>query len=86
MPIPDLDNLPEDKSDDESEPLSKSPSPEKEEKTKEDTDKSDAGDQTKTDAPKQSDQTDSEAKKVKEWVVVLGGATSVGKYGIQVSS
>jgi hypothetical protein len=94
--LPDLDNLPEEKSEDESEPESKSPPLEKG-KEKEDaregaaaleTDaapKNDAAIKPEATAAEPSTETKTEPKKEDEWVVVLGGASSVGKYAIQVS-
>jgi cell division septation protein DedD len=88
IPLPDLDNLPEEKSDDESEPASKSPPPEAEKPKEEEVPKSDNTEETKTDAPAEPtvSKTETQPKKEeKDWVVILGGASSVGKYAIQVS-
>jgi hypothetical protein len=96
IPLPDLDNLPEDKSEDESEPESKSPPLEKgkdkeaapEDATAPETDaapKNDAAIKPEDNVTESSTETKTVPKKEDEWVIVLGGASSVGKYAIQVS-
>lgn len=57
--IPDLDNLPGDKSHDK--------------------------DETKETAAETKPEAESPLEPKEDWVIVLGGASSVGKYGIQVS-
>lgn len=99
--LPDLENLPEEKSEDESEPGSKSPPLEKEnEKDREVASQDDEPPNIEVDAvkventaPKPNDDASEEStptatvprRKTEGWVVVLGGASSVGKYAIQVT-
>lgn len=84
LQLPDPENLPEDKSDDEPEPESKSPALEKD-KEKEDAPKDDAASKAEDGATEQPTEAMTAPKGEKDWVVVLGGASSVGKYAIQVS-
>jgi hypothetical protein len=98
--MPEVENLPDDKSEDETEPESRSPVQKEKEKEKEEEDRKDdeaptvdaeaanvdnAAPKSKADTSDQSPPTATEPKKPKkDWVIVLGGATSVGKYAIQV--
>lgn len=97
--MPDVENLPDDSSEDEAEPESKSPGQKKKEEEEEDDPKDDeaptveaeggkvdsAAPDCKVDTSDQSTPTATEPKKAeKDWIVILGGATSVGKYAIQV--
>lgn len=70
--MPDLDDLPEEKDKDEAAKDDEAPTVE------------DATSKAGANEPEDSHQTKSEPKKEDQWIVVLGGASSVGKYAIQV--
>lgn len=82
--VPNLDGLPENKPEGETDSPGKSPLSEKDE-GKEEASTNDTITETKPEAPEQATEAESTPeKKDEDWVVVLGGASSVGKYGIQV--
>ena len=89
VPLPDVENLPQKGSKDESKAGSKSP-PVEEVKGEEELSKNDEGAEVKDaasrveDGAPQSTQTKTVPQETKDWIVVLGGASSVGKYAIQV--
>ncbi len=68
---------------DESGPESKS-APLEKEKDKEEASTDESAPKVEGDETEQPSETKTEIKKGKDWVVVLGGASSVGKYAIQV--
>ncbi|ERF72293.1 hypothetical protein EPUS_02180 [Endocarpon pusillum Z07020] len=71
--LPDLDDLPEEKDRDEAAKDDEAPTVE------------DATSKAGANEPEDSHQTKAEPEKEEEWIVVLGGASSVGKYAIQLA-